>query len=326
MSSSIFPVIDSTLSPEHLAGWVARTYNFDNTACRLLKTNMNDSYLIATGTEQYILRVYNHRHRTLLQVTEEINLLNMLKDTVSVSYPIADAKGKFVNKINAPEGERLVVLYSFASGRKLRHITTEDSYRIGVQAGQIHKATINKKIQRTDYSIKNLVQWAHSEAIKYIRHDLEEMQFVKACETVLSKVFNDRELRDGIVHLDIWYDNMSIQDDGTITLFDFDNCGNGPLILDIGYCCMQLYFIEQDKTIYEQKKKAFIDGYRSVTPLPDSELKLIPYAGLSIWIYYLGVQSQRFDSFANIFLSENYVKMYIGRVKDWLKYNNIEVT
>ena len=59
-------------------------------------------------------------------------------------------------------------------------------------------------------------------------------------------------------------------------------------------------------------------------PIPE-ELKLIPTAGQAIWLFYLGVQSQRFD-WSNIFLTENYLKMYIGRLKSWITYNQSKDT
>ena len=33
----------------------------------------------------------------------------------------------------------------------------------------------------------------------------------------------------------------------------------------------------------------------------------------------MGMAGQRFDNFANIFLSENYIRMMISRVKGWLE-------
>ena len=136
----------------------------------------------------------------------------------------------------------------------------------------------------------------------------------KACGHTFDNVFNSVELQKGTVHLDIWYDNMSITDDGEITLFDFDNCGYGWLILDIGYYCMQLYHIETDKRIYEEKKRSFLEGYRSITDITDDEVRLLPQAGAAIWIYYLGIHAERFDTFSNNFLSANFVKMFIGKM------------
>jgi len=101
--------------------------------------------------------------------------------------------------------------------------------------------------------------------------------------------------------------------------FNFDNCGNGALILDIGYFCKQLFFIETDKKEYIRKVKSFLNGYKTERHLSQEELYLIPEAGASIFVFYLGVQAQRFD-WSNIFLTENYLKMFVGRIKNWLDY------
>ncbi len=67
------------------------------------------------------------------------------------------------------------------------------------------------------------------------------------------------------------------------------------------------------------KVKSFLDGYNRFRQLSDEEIKLIPEAGASIFIFYLGVQAQRFD-WSNIFLTENYLKMFVGRIKNWNDY------
>ena len=123
----------------------------------------------------------------------------------------------------------------------------------------------------------------------------------------------------GIVHLDIWYDNFSIAQENEITIFDFDNCGTGRFVLDIGYFCKQLFFIEQDKRVYEDKVSSFVAGYRKKREIAEVELELIPEAGAAVFIFYLGVQALRFD-WSNIFFTENYLKMYTARIKNWLEY------
>ncbi|RYD53127.1 MAG: homoserine kinase [Sphingobacteriales bacterium] len=321
-----FPVITSVLSPEHLTSWVAAQYGFRNATCRLLKTNMNDSYLITAEEGRFVLRVYNQKHRTFKQVSEEVRLLLLLKEQgVAVSYPVANRDGRFILEVQAPEGVRLLVLFSFAEGDKIRYLSPEMSRSIGVLMGQLHAATAAVKTTRIRYSAEVLAGWAYTQVRQHFGNCKAELSFMKACEAMLQKAFSNPALRTGIVHLDIWYDNMSIHTDGTVTLFDFDNCGTGLLVLDLGYYCMQLYQIESDKTIYEKKKQHFIEGYCSVMPVSDEELKLIPLAGLAVWIYYLGVQTERYDSFGNRFLSANYIKMFLGRAQDWLVHNKVVV-
>ncbi len=88
----------------------------------------------------------------------------------------------------------------------------------------------------------------------------------------------------------------------------------------MGYFCKQLFFIESDKNVYEQKATSFLNGYQKIRRLSNEEINLIPEAGASIYIFYLGIQAKRFD-WSNIFFTENYLKMYVERIKNWIEYS-----
>lgn len=288
---------------------------------------MNDTYLISSGDDKYVLRIYTYGFKTQNDISEELSLLAMLKkNDIGVSYPIADMTGNMINEIQAPEGNRSAVLFSYAEGSKVRLLTEDFNRSVGTLIGNMHQVTIDKTIERKDYSVKVLVGWAYGQLCQYFSEEIEEMQFIKACEPLLENAFESvPALRKGVVHLDVWYDNMNVQEDGTITLFDFDNVGNGWLVLDLGYYCMQRFHAEPEVEEYEKKRTAFIEAYRKIMPVTDEELTLMPYAGLAIWIHYLGVQAERFNKISNFFLSENYLKACIGMVKKWLKHHDIEV-
>lgn len=319
---AVFPVLQSTLSPRHLAKWLEAQYLLTEVSCRVARTNMNHTYLIQSADKKAVLRIYAHAHRPLLEIQEELRILDLLKQAgISVSYPLADRRNVFIQALTAPEGLRYAILFSHAAGAKLRFISADISRQIGRLMASFHYLTRGERVQRIKYTKHVLIH----EAILHIAGIFPEcMAALNAFEAdflEMEQLFAESEgMRQGIVHLDIWYDNMNIADNGNITLFDFDNLGNGPLVLDIGYFCMQLFYIETDKTVFEEKKTAFLKGYRSIYSVTDEELRFIPYAGLAIWIYYLGLQAERFNLSGNLFLSANYIRMYLSRAKEWMTY------
>ena len=320
-----FPVIASILSEKDLGKFIIEKYNLnDSLECKLYRTGVNHTYFISNSNEKYVVRVYCHNWRSKNEIIEELELLKVLKDNnLPISYPISDKNEELIQEINAPEGIRYVVLFSFAKGEKVRFITDENCFTVGSIMAKIHNVTANKKINRVNYSSDILLEQSYNYLKSFFSEDLSEMKFLKETGLEIAKVFAENNLAEnqkGIVHLDIWYDNFSINKENEITIFDFDNCGNGNLILDLGYFCKQLFFIEQDKNQYESKAKSFIDGYQQFRTLSEQEIKLIPEAGASIFMFYLGVQAQRFD-WSNIFLTENYLKMFVGRIKTWLDYH-----
>ncbi|MGV0828165.1 phosphotransferase [Empedobacter brevis] len=319
-----FPVIASTLSQTELGEFINEKYLLENHFdCKLFRTGVNHTYFLSNVNTKYVVRVYCHNWRTKAEIQEELDLLNSLKKyNLSVSTPIPDKNGNLIQEILAPEGLRYVVLFTFAEGEKMRFMTNETCFAIGSMMAKIHNVTATKKINRINYNSDVLLYKAYEKLNLFFSENLDEMIYLKQISSKIAKRFEKNHISEdqkGIVHLDIWYDNLSVNKENEITIFDFDNCGNGSFILDIGYFCKQLFFIETDKNEYETKVESFLNGYKKVRNLSEKELDLIPEAGASIFIFYLGVQAQRFD-WSNIFLTENYLKMFVGRIKNWLDY------
>lgn len=319
-----FPVTASTLSETELGNFIQEKYDLnENFDCKLFRTGVNHTYFLSDTSTKFVVRVYCHQWRTKIEIDQELELLNLLKThNLSISFPIADKDGKFIQEINAPEGLRYAVVFTFAEGEKIRFMTNETCFAIGSLMAEIHNITATKKIDRVNYNSDILLNKSYSYLTSYFPEDLDEMKYLKKIGNKISKNFEKNafsENQKGIIHLDIWYDNLSVNNEKEITIFDFDNCGNGLLILDIGYFCKQLFFIESGKQIYESKVESFLNGYRKKRTLSADELKLIPDAGASIFLFYLGVQAQRFD-WSNIFFTENYLKMFVERIKNWMDY------
>lgn len=327
---NFFPVIDSILSAKHLGQFIEDKYGLSSeTSCKLFRTGINHSYIVTDKDKKFVFRVYSLNWRSPLEITEEIRILNLLTDhDIAVSNPIRDCGAKYVQALQAPEGLRYGVLFSFAEGKKVRDFSAKTSHTIGALMAQIHKITQYQTLQRIDYNSYTLTQLPYRFARTHFPASNEEMIFVKKASEFITGEFekiDKNEVRWGAVHLDMWYDNMHIKDETEVTLFDFDFCGNGYLFYDIAYFIMQLYHTEPDKKKYQLKVDSFFSGYEKVTQVSKEERRLLVLAGLAVWIFYLGVQSQRFDNWSNIFLSENYLKRYIGMVKDWLGYHQIEI-
>lgn len=324
---TVFPVIASTISAKELGEFAKEKYGLNkNYICRLFRTGMNHTYFLSDNETKYVLRVYSHNWRSKSDITEEIELLSLLNENnLSVSFPIQDKNGECIQEINAPEGIRYVVLFSFAKGGKIRYTDKETCFLIGSLMAKIHNLTSDKTIDRISYDRESLLKLPYEHLKQFFPEKLPEMEFIKEIGQFFQKT-DFENTKNGIVHMDIWYDNMAVTNEKEITFYDFDFCGNGALILDVGYFCKQLFHIETDKKEYEIKKKYFLEGYQSMRLISANELKWIPKAGLAVFVFYLGVQAQRFD-WSNIFLSENYLKMfYVGRLKSWIEYNNIEKT
>lgn len=317
--------ITSTLSESELGAFVIRKYQLDeNTKCRLFRTGINHTYMLSNNFGKYVFRVYFLDWKTELEILEELELLRSLDaNGIGVSVALPDANGNFIQKINAPEGIRFAVLFSFAEGEKIRFLDHATCATIGSVMAKFHNVTAGEKLKRIDFDGNSLLLSAYNKTKTVFPEALPDIEYVSGKVREISEIFSSDKflnLPSGIVHLDIWYDNLSVKNESEVTIFDFDNCGNGALVLDVAYFCKQLFHIETDRGAYERKVKYFLDGYEKHRKLSDPERTMIPFCGAAIFIYYLGMQASRFD-WSNIFLSENYLKMYTGRINSWLAYH-----
>ena len=317
-----FPVINSNLSATHIGLFLQEKYSFSqDTKCQLIKAGINDTYLVTDNSDKFVFRVYSLNWRSKTEIDEEIKMLNQLKENaISISYPLSDKENNYIQILSAPEGERFAVLFTFASGEKQHLISEETHFQIGQLIARIHRITHDQKVNRVEYSPEVILIDSLKKLSSFLTNDTAEMNFMKSAQSYLFKEFKNADtskIREGVVHLDIWFDNLNITNDNKVTIFDFDFCGNGWLCLDIAYYILQLHNIEKyEAKDYQPKVDSFLKGYESITPISAEEKRLIPILGVSLYFFYLGVQCQRYDNWSNSFLSENYLKRFInGLVK-----------
>lgn len=316
---SYFPVSKSQPHTIHLSQFIAAKYFPDTTVtCTIIKSGVNDTYLVVTPHGKAIFRLYALHWRTPAQIQEELKLILQLHLAgIAVSYPIEDITANFIQSLPMPEGDRYGVLFSYANGSKIHNYNEQQHYNAGVVMARLHLQTHNYTLARDTYNEDTVLIQPFKVLSGFLSDHTDEMKFMHAALKYLLKEWesvNPTSVRVGAVHLDLWFDNMNIDENGNITIFDFDCCGNGWLCLDIAYYIMQLHNIERNEIICSDKLAAFINGYESVTPIPSSERSILSMLGVSLYYFYLGVQCSRFDNWSNSFLSETYLKRFISQI------------
>lgn len=325
-----FPTINSTLSPHRLGQLIQEKYGLtDKTKCNIFRLAMNHLYIVHDGENKYVFRVYTHHWRTPLEIEEELRLLNHLKEAnLQIAFPIADQSNQFIQEIEAPEGTRFGVLFSYAKGIKTAKFSSETSFLIGQALAKIHQSTENVELMRMSYNTQNLLKNPVLRTKKFYSKNTSEIEFLENLSDFLTLKMENADkqhMRYGAIHLDVWFDNLHIDDEKEVTFFDFDFCGNGYLCFDISYFLFQLFTTHLNEEEYHTKSDSFIRGYETVTKITPEEKKLLPFACLAIMNYYISVQCDRFEYWTNIFLNEDHLKRMVGNLKRWIAYHKIEI-
>jgi Ser/Thr protein kinase RdoA (MazF antagonist) len=324
-----FSSINSTLEPKQLGKLIQQKYGLsDKTECNIFRLAMNHLYIVHDGEKKFVFRVYTFNWRTKSEIEEELRLLLHLKETDrQVAFPIADKFEEYIQEIDASEGKRCGVLFSYAKGVKTAKFSHETSFLIGQALAKVHQSTENFELNRISYNVKNLLTDPVLRTKKFFKNN-SETDFLEKLSAFLTLKFSDintKEMRLGSVHLDVWFDNLHIDNEKEITFFDFDFCGNGYLCFDISYFLFQLLATNLNEEEYQIKAKSFLKGYETVTEISSEEKKFLPYACLAIMTYYISVQCDRFEYWTNIFLNEDHLKRMVGNLKRWIAYNKIEI-
>ena len=214
-----FPVISSTLSSAHLASFLQTKYETgDGTICKLLKAGINHTYYVEGSNGKFIFRVYSYDWRTEIEILEEIRLLDILnKNQIPVSFALADKTDNYIQTLHAPEGDRFGVMFSFAAGQKLLNYSSELHHHVGSVMARIHQVTQSVTLDRVNYTAKVLLTDSFEYLKRFLQEDSEEKEWMHATRKHLLREFekiDTKDLRQGVVHLDLWFDNINFNDKG----------------------------------------------------------------------------------------------------------------
>lgn len=314
-----FPATYSTLCPTALSSLVSEKYEVGDVQCKFLVRGVGDTYLVESSEDRFILRVYRSSHRSLPQIKEEVELLLALKQVdVSVSYPILDISGEAIQKLEAVEGERHAVLFSYAPGHAAK-ILNENQLRIfGHEMARFHNvsSTIGLGDKRWNFDLETTL-FRPLEMLKSAFAEDPEghawlQQAARQIERKLSQL-STSGFSKGYCHFDFLPKNFHFEDD-SVTFFDFDFMGYGWLVNDLmsfwQHLTLDVYAGRMTQKAANDAYTIFLDGYREYRPISEQELAVVPYLTLGFWLFYMGFHTTH-DQFYT-FIQPSQLKLFTG--------------
>jgi len=231
----------------------------------------NTNYLIKSSEQDYILTIYEKR------VDEKdlpffIKLLSDLSDNnFPCPKPIANKNNEKINKIK----NKNAALVTFLNGKSKNKITSEDCFEVGKIAAQLHKITKKFNINRkNNLSIENW-QNIFEKTIKQ-KIDLDE-SIIKKTRNYLNFLKDKwpKNLPQGIIHADLFPDNIFFIDNKVSGIIDFYFACNDLFAYEIAICINSICF-DNNSTFNMAKAKNLINGYSSIRTLTEDEKKYLP--------------------------------------------------
>ena len=269
----------------------------------------NTNYYLLVEKKKYILTIYEKRvnPEDLPFFSELMTGLNN-KD-YKCPVPIINNKNKTILEY---KGKKLMIV-SFLEGKSKQVLTPNDCKQVGMQVARMHQITKDFKVNRNNnLSVKSWRSIFNSikDQCAKINKDLP-----KLIETNLIDVEKNwpKNLPSGIIHADLFSDNIFFQNEKFSGIIDFYFSCNDFYSFEIAICFNALCFDGQKNNLSFNvtKAKNFIDGYSTIRKLLDEEKESIKVLSQGAALRFL---------LTRVFDALNTVEGAIVKVKDPLEY------
>ncbi len=269
----------------------------------------NTNYYLLAGEKKYVLTIYEKRvnPKDLPFFSEIMSRLNT--ENFKCPIPIFNNQNKTITEYK----EKKLMIVSFLEGKAKKILTPNECRQVGAEVAKMHQITKNFNIKRNnDLSIsswRKLFNSVKDQCIK-INKDLPRL-----IETNLIDVENNwpKDLPTGIIHADLFSDNIFFQDKKFSGIIDFYFSCNDFYSFEIAICFNALCFDGQSHNLSFNvtKAKNFVEGYSKIRKLTDEEKKSIKVLSQGAALRFL---------LTRVFDALNTVEGAIVKVKDPLEY------
>jgi len=228
----------------------------------------NTNYLLKSKNNKFILTIFEKRV-SQKEIPFFMKLMDQLNDLkINCPKPLKNKKGNYLIKIK----NKTACIVSFLDGKDKKKLNIKNCFDIGKVIAQMHLSSKKIKLYRKNsMGIKNLNSLFNS--IKF-----KSKKFVNI-EKFLHNNFIDikkkwpKGLPSGIIHGDLFIDNIFFKNNKLSGIIDFYFAANDYFMYEIAICVNALCFDKKDSKFLINKKKVknLIKGYESIRKISIKE-------------------------------------------------------
>ncbi|MFC6333333.1 phosphotransferase [Paenibacillus septentrionalis] len=312
----------SILAPKYLEYCLSNLYDIgDWEDCVFWLRGLNDTYKIRTSRGYYILRVYR-QSVTESDVTYECSLLDQLDSVLSssstkVSVPISTKDGHSFTSIDAPEGKRSVVIFSYLAGTENVLHDEQSCFSFGRSAAELHTALDTITLDHPRYQLDTdfLIRQPLDLIMNYIGEQHSAASFLREYTSALIEridVVTKQGLDWGICHGDMHGNNNAFQEGDSFTHYDFEFSAKGWRAYDLAQ-------VRNRKRLPEDKKEvlwnSLISGYRTVRDFSEQDESSIAVFMMARRFWVMGLDVEFINDEGALDFSEDWLEGFINEFR-----------
>ncbi|MBY6005174.1 phosphotransferase [Salipiger bermudensis] len=253
---------------------------------RLLTLSENATFLATDPAldAPIILRVHRPAYHTKPEIESELAWINALRDSgaVDTPEPLLAANGTHIASFEDGAETRHVVAFSFMSGKEpdAGESLASGFEILGAISARLHQhsrtwdkpAGFTRKTWNFQSAFGPEPLWGDWRAALGLTPE-QKAVLDRLCAVLEEKLaaYGETPDRFGLVHADLRLANL-LEDGDRLGVIDFDDCGLSWFIYDFAAA---ISFLETEPYI-PALQEAWVKGYRSVAPLDDEHVAMIP--------------------------------------------------
>lgn len=242
----------------------------------------NEMFRCTAEEGEYFARMTNYK--SLAEQLEEVNYTNFLFEKgMGVSPTVTSLNGKSVEKMILNNNEVLTVLYKSAPGIHLpRNQWKADVIKeLGRQTGRLHR--FSKEFERV-HSVRYINDWHDNGEYNFLKYIPEEESVIREiAKEVLTTIqaIPKNHSNYGLLHGDLWLENVLVDKDSNITMVDFQDCEKHFYIFDLAvpiFSAVEYSFAGGGSIVDygSEITNAIIEGYREEHELSAEMADMLP--------------------------------------------------
>ena len=239
----------------------------------------NTNYFATTSNGRFVLTLFEKLNEKELPFY--LNLMaHLARHGIPCPSPVANRENQFLGELNG----KPACIVSRLPGKSLTHPTAANSAAVGAMLGQMHEAGLG-----FGESIKNPrdAVWRSSAAQQVLHFLSAQDATLLQGEVSYHEKFTLDTLPQGVVHADLFRDNVLFDGERVGGLIDFYFACNDSLLYDVAISVNDWCMGEGAK-LDVQRTRALLDAYHAVRPFTLQEEKMWPVAlrvaALRFWI------------------------------------------
>lgn len=254
---------------------LSRCYGRVFADCELVVPGWNRTYRLITDDDAYYLRLYRPIGRSAAEIAFEMSLLREAKPTpgIEVARPIQTVDGMDCARVLFDGVDRVSGLFHALDGRTITN-DPEDVALFGSALAKLHGALAGieagggRPLDLATLCSHPTVSLASIPGSEAAQRAVDRYRAGMLVDPVA------RDLPLGNCHGDARLANV-VARDGTVGFFDFDDCGNGPYMLDLGTAAW--HFVRSNPANTAALVAALLAGYERIRPLSGAERRALPH-------------------------------------------------